>query len=1087
MKDYQTFLSDLRQFLPSDRIYTDELRTLGWGTDASFYRQIPKVVIRSDGEAEISKIVRACQKHKLPFTFRAAGTSLSGQSCTDSVLIVAGKHWEKWSLTPNPSPTGEGNSGTEASAIRLQPGIVGARVNEILKPYGRVFPPDPASIGSAMVGGIVINNASGMNCGVHANSDRMLLSARIILTDGTVLDTGDEKSREAFRKSHPEFIRKIEALRDKVRGDEELASRIRTKYSIKNVTGLNLRPLIAYDDPFDIIAHSMVGSEGTLAFLSEVTMKTLRDYPYKASAMVYFLTMKESCEAVVAMKKLKAGEEDLDMSAEQLMVKSAEMLDYKSLSSVDDPVYLQYKQDVDAGKIEGVQPGDYHNLTAILTETKGITHEQLLEKIEKVKACLGQFRLYIPAEFTEDPKVYGKYWAIRSGIFPSVGGTRPVGTSCLIEDVAFPIESLPEATVKLQKLIADHGYDDACIYGHAFEGNYHFILNQSFADEHEVARYAEMMRDVAKLVVEGYDGSLKAEHGTGRNMAPFVRYEWGDKAYEVMRELKAIFDPEGLLNQGVIFNDDPDCFIKCLKPLPVLDFDFNSVPDGGHYLMDPSLSTAKETIEQVKRANKCIECGFCEVNCMSCGLTLSSRMRIAVQREIRALEATVRASGGSAATASGGSAATASGGSAAGTAVQRLATLKKQYKYYGDQTCATDGLCSTSCPMKINTGELTHLIRQMDMNDSPWGYKAGEFAANHMAGIKSGLRVVLDVAHAAHITLGPTLMTSVCRGMNKMGLPLWTTAMPKKKRQPKMSDLTQFIIEKSLTPSPSPTGEGSSRAAGASPSRGRMEGALRVVYFPSCINQTMGQSKQGGKKHDLVDEIIQLMTKAGYEVVFPEGMEKMCCGQIWESKGMLDIADRKSAELEAALWKASEQGRYPVLCAQSPCLHRMKKVMGKQEQNDARIGSAEREEARPEGKVMHKMHLYEPAEFIMKFLVPRLDFHPVNRPIALHITCSTRQMGVADDLINLAKMCSTKVFLPEGVGCCGFAGDRGFTFPELNKYGLRKLRPQIEANHIEVGYSNSRTCEIGLETNTGIPYMSIVYLVNECTTAKSAQ
>ena len=307
------------------------------------------------------------------------------------------------------------------------------------------------------------------------------------------------------------------------------------------------------------------------------------------------------------MKKLKAGDEDIEMSAENLMVKSAEMLDYKSLSSVDDPVYLKYKEDVNAGKIEGVEPGDYHNLTAILTETKGVTHEQLLQKIEKIKECLGQFRLYIPAEFTEDPAVYGKYWAIRSGIFPSVGGTRPVGTSCLIEDVAFPIESLPEATVKLQKLIADHGYDDACIYGHAFEGNYHFILNQSFADEHEVARYAEMMRDVAKLVVEGYDGSLKAEHGTGRNMAPFVKYEWGEKAYEVMKELKAIFDPDGLLNQGVIFNDDPDCFIKCLKPLPVLDFDFDSVPDGGHYLMDPTLSTAKETIEQVKRANKCIE------------------------------------------------------------------------------------------------------------------------------------------------------------------------------------------------------------------------------------------------------------------------------------------------------------------------------------------------------------------------------------------------------------------------------------------------------------------------------------------------
>ena len=1005
---YTNFVSELKKMVSADRIYTDELRTLGWGTDASFYRMIPKVVVRSDTEQEVSQIVKLCSKHKLPFTFRAAGTSLSGQSCTDSVLIVAGKHWEDYELSQG------------LDTIRLQPGIVGSRVNEILKPHGRVFPPDPASIGSAMVGGIVINNASGMNCGVHANSDRMLLSARIILTDGTMLDTGSQESRRKFRETHPEFIAKIEALRDKVRADEELASRIRTKYSIKNVTGLNLRPLIAYDDPFDIIAHSMVGSEGTLAFLAEVTMKTLFDYKYKASAMVYFLTMKESCEAVVAMKKLKAGDEDLKMSAENLMVKSAEMLDYMSLNSVDDPVFLQYKKDVDAGRIEGVKPGDYHNLTAILTETKGVTHEQLLEKIAKIKECLGQFRLYIPAEFTEDPAVYGKYWAIRSGIFPSVGGTRPVGTSCLIEDVAFPIESLPEATVKLQKLIADHGYSDACIYGHAFEGNYHFILNQSFADEHEVARYAEMMRDVAKLVVEEYDGSLKAEHGTGRNMAPFVKYEWGEKAYEAMKELKDIFDPQGLLNQGVIFNDDPECFIKCLKPLPVLNYDFDSVPDGGHYLMEPELSTAKETIEQVKRANKCIECGFCEVNCMSCGLTLSSRMRIAVQREICELEAT-------------------------GSDPERAATLRKQYKYYGDQTCATDGLCATSCPMKINTGELTHLIRQMDMLKSPMGYKLGEFAANHMAGIKSGLRVVLDVAHLGHVTLGPTLMTSLCRQMSKMGLPLWTTAMPRKKRQPKPSDLTQFIIEKSLPHHSDDTSQHS---------------ALKVVYFPSCINQTMGLSKEAKVKHALVDEIIQLMTKAGYEVIFPEGMERMCCGQIWESKGMLDIADRKSAELEGALWKASEEGKYPVLCAQSPCLHRMKKVM-------------------------KKMKLYEPAEFIMTYLVDRLDFHPIDRHVALHLTCSTREMGVDKDMIALARLCSNNVYLPEGVGCCGFAGDRGFTFPEMNRYALRKLRPQIEKNHIEVGYSNSRTCEIGLESNTGIPYVSIVYLVNECTTPKN--
>ena len=990
---YAQFLTELRQFIPKDRIYTDELRRLGWGTDASFYRQIPQVVVRSDGEEELASIVKLCSKYGLPFTFRAAGTSLSGQSISDSVLIVAGKHWEKYEIGPN------------QDTIRLQPGIVGARVNEILKPYGRVFPPDPASIGSAMVGGIVCNNASGMNCGVHANSDRMMMSARIVLTDGTILDTGDAQSREAFKKSHPEFIKKIEELRDKVRADKELADRIRKKYSIKNVTGLNLRPLVAYHDPFDIIAHSMVGSEGTLAFLSEVTMKTLKDYKFKASAMVYFLTMKESCEAVVAMKKMKAGDEDIDMSAENLVVKSAEMLDYKSLSSVDDPVYLQYQKDVDAGKIEGVKPGDYHNLTAILTETKGITHEQLLDKIARIQECLGQFKLYIPAEFTEDPAIYGKYWAIRSGIFPSVGGTRPIGTSCLIEDVAFPIECLPEATVKLQKLIADHGYDDACIYGHAFEGNYHFILNQSFKSESEVERYAEMMRDVARLVVEEYDGSLKAEHGTGRNMAPFVKYEWRDKAYEVMKELKAIFDPEGLLNQGVIFNDDPECFIKCLKPLPVLDFDFDKVPDGGHYLPD-GVSTAKETIEAVKRANKCIECGFCEVNCMSCGLTLSSRMRIAVQREIRELEHT-------------------------GKDPERLATLKKQYVYYGDQTCATDGLCSTSCPMKINTGELTHLIRQMDMLKNKNGYKLGEFAANHMAGIKSGLRVVLDVANLGHTVLGSSLMSGICNGLNKAGLPLWTTAMPRKRKQPKNSQCSMLNSQ------------------------------FKVVYFPSCINQTMGLAKGAPVKNSLVDETCQLLNKAGYEVIFPEGMEKMCCGQIWESKGMLDIADCKSAELEAALWKASEQGHYPVLCDQSPCLHRMKKVI-------------------------KRMKLYEPAEFIMTFLKDKLDFHPIDRNIALHLTCSTREMGVCAELIALAKLCSNHVYLPEGVGCCGFAGDRGFTFPEMNKYALRKLKPQIEEHHIEVGYSNSRTCEIGLQSNTGIPYMSIVYLVNECTTPKQS-
>lgn len=978
---YESLLNDLRKFVPKDRIYTDELRTLAWGTDASFYRMTPKIVVRSNSEDEVSAIVRACRAHRLPYTFRAAGTSLSGQSLSDSVMIVAGKNWEQYEIGPN------------HDSIRLQPGIVGGKVNQILKPYGRVFPPDPASIASSMVGGIVTNNASGMNCGVHANSDRMLISARIILTDGTLLDTGDEKSRENFRQTHPDFIRKIEELRDKVRANKALADRIRYKYTIKNVTGLNLRPLIAYDDPFDIIAHSIVGSEGTLAFLAGVNMRTLHEYPFRASAMVYFHTMKESCHAVVALKELKASQEDIGMSEENLMVKSAEMLDYRSLDSVDDPVYLQYKADVDAGRIPGVEPGDYHNLTAVLTETKAITHDKLLDNIANIQSCLKQFSTYQAAEFTEDPKIYGKYWAMRAGIFPSVGGTRPVGTSCLIEDIAFHIEDLPEATVRIQDLMTKYGYDDACIYGHAFEGNYHFILNQSFETQEEIQRYSDLMNEVIEMVVKDYDGSLKAEHGTGRNMAPFVKYEWGDEAFGIMQELKHIFDPEGLLNPGVIFNDDPNCFIENLKHLPVLTYETTQL-DSESY---------RETVKGVQQANKCIECGFCEVNCVSCGFTLSSRTRIATQREICRLTST-------------------------GENPERLARLKALYKYYGDQTCAADGLCATSCPMKINTGELTHLIRQINMDKNPAGYKLGEFAAKHMSGIESGLQVVLDVANIGHTVLGTKAMTAMTEAIHKTGIPQWNAAMPRR---------------------------GSLKVT----HEAQKKETLKVVYFPSCINQTMGLAKGAPVKNTIIEEMSELLHKAGYEIIYPKNMKGLCCGQIWESKGMLDIADQKSRQLEDALWEASKHGRYPVLCDQSPCLHRMRKVI-------------------------HRMKLYEPAEFILTFLRDRLDFHPTDRKIAIHITCSMRNMGLGNQLIELAKLCSTNVLIPDGVGCCAFAGDKGFSNPEFNKFALRKLRPQIEEEHIERGYSNSRTCEIGLQSNSGIPYMGIAYLVNECTTAK---
>ena len=932
---YADFVRAIRRTMPSERIYTDDLRLLAWGTDAGFYRMLPRVVVRAADEKEVVNVLHTAAELGLPVTFRAAGTSLSGQAISDSILLVAGKFWEKYRILD-----------PEAKAIALQPGIIGERVSQILKPYHRVFTPDPASKKSAMVGGIVANNASGMKCGTHANSDRTLRSIRIVLADGTVLDTADQESRAAFARTHAALLAEIELIKAEIAADTELRELIKYKYSIKNVTGLNLLPFVLFDDPFEIIAHCMVGSEGTLAFISEVTMNTAEEKPFTASAMVYFDDMAEACRAVVAMRK-------------EAPVQACELLDRKSLASVGDTTG------------EG--------LTALLIQTEADSKANLDRQIAATEAILSRFRLFKEAHFSTDPATVAAWWQMRSGVFPTVGGTRPLGTTAIIEDVAFHIENLPEATVALAKLIDDCGYDDACIYGHALEGNYHFVIAQGFESQADIDKYRHLMEQIEELVVGRFNGSLKAEHGTGRNMAPFVEAEWGTKAWTLMKRLKDAFDPKGLLNPGVIFNDDPECFIRGMKPLP---------------LTDPHV-------------DRCIECGFCEVNCVSCGLTLSARQRIVVQREISRLEKT-------------------------GEDPQRLRSLRKGFQYYGNETCAGDGLCSTSCPMGINTSDMIHDIRERLLGKR--GKAVGKWAADHLAGVSSGLRVMLGAANVGHAVLGDKGVAAVGRGLHRVGIPLWTPSLPK--------PFSPKHLEKATPDTSAPR---------------------RLVYFPSCINRTMGPSEEShGKVKPLADVFVNLCRKAGYEVIFPANMEGLCCGMIWESKGMPDIADAKTAELEAALLEASEGGRIPVVCDQSPCLHRMRDHI-------------------------KSLTLHEPAEFIYDYLAEHLNFHRHDTPVAVHVTCSSRRMGLADKIVKLAQLCSSHVLVPEEVGCCGFAGDKGFTHPELNAWGLRKLREQIEKAGVVAGYSNSRTCEIGLTTNSGVPYKSIVYLVDECTTPFDAK
>lgn len=913
---------------------TAYIQRLAWGTDAGFYRLIPQQVLHPADEGQVQQIIaRAHTEHK-HITFRAAGTSLSGQAISDSLLVVCGKKWENYTVHNN------------GETITLQPGIIGQRVNDILRPYGRYFTPDPASIRSAMVGGIVNNNASGMCCGTHANSYRMLQSARLILADGTLLDTGNAESRERFKRTHASFLQAIQAMHERVKSDKSLAERIRRKYSIKNVTGLNILPVLEFDDPFDCIAHLLVGSEGTLAFLSSVTMHTAAIQPFSASALLLFPTTQSACEAVTAMKK--QGE-----------VSAAEFFDRKAMLTVEN----------DFPELRGL-PDD---AGAVLIRLDAPDQQTLDDKSRNIQTLLHAYKLCEPENITSDQSLVSKYWAMRSGIFPAVGGTRPVGTTCLIEDIAFPIEHLAQATRDLQQLFREHNYPDAVIYGHALEGNYHFILNQRFDTPESVAQYDRMMHAVVDLVVDKYHGSLKAEHGTGRNMAPFVRREWGDEAYELMCEIKRLFDPENIFNPGVIFCEDEQSYIRNIKPI----HEVNALID------------------------RCIECGFCEVNCVSCGFALSSRQRIIIQREIARLQSVGD--------------------------IRQANALVKAFVSDGEDLCAGDGLCSSSCPIGINVGEYIHLLREQHLSHAAKGI--GAFAGSHFAGVASSVAAALTVANGARAVLGNTMMAVLCRGLyycSGKSFPLWTPSVP--------TSLTKRRI----------------RAAKALVAQlsNRHD---KVVYFPSCLNQRLGSVPESGYPSTL-EATATLLQRAGFDVIYPERMETLCCGTIWESKGIPEVADRKSDELRQALLKATDSGAYPVLCDQSPCLYRMRHTM--------------------EG-----LHLYEPVEFIQQFVLPRLTIRKIDAVVAVHPTCSTRKMHLEQALIDVAKACAREVIVPEGVGCCAFAGDKGFTHPELNQWALRHLRDEIERTGATIGFSNSRTCEIGLMHHGGIPYLNIVHLV----------
>ena len=470
---YLGFLKEIEAYVARERIITDPLRTLAYGTDASFYRLIPQIVVRAENETEVARLLKAAGRRRIPVTFRAAGTSLSGQAISDSVLIVAGSHWQEREVLE------------DGRKIRLQPGVRGRHANSCLLPYGKKIGPDPASINAAMIGGIAANNASGMCCGTSQNSYKTVAAMRIVFQDGTVLDTASEASRSRFRETRADIHGAIAELAEKVRANGELADRIRDKFKIKNTTGYSLNALIDYEDPIDIIMHLMIGSEGTLGFISEITYHTVEEYADKASALIVFPTIKDACIATEILRRQPA--------------EAVELMDRAALRSVENkagmPDYL---------KTLGTQTA------ALLVETRAESSTTLARNIAAIDQALADVPLERPFAFTDKAAEYTALWNIRKGLFPAVGAVRESGTTVIIEDVAFPIEHLADATVELQQVMARYGYDNAIIFGHALEGNLHFVFTQDFGTKEEVERYGQFMHDVCTMVVEKYDGSLKA-------------------------------------------------------------------------------------------------------------------------------------------------------------------------------------------------------------------------------------------------------------------------------------------------------------------------------------------------------------------------------------------------------------------------------------------------------------------------------------------------------------------------------------------------------------------------------------------------
>ena len=935
IRDYERFAKEANEICKG-RVYTDHLRRYAYGVDASCYSYLPKVVVKAEDEREVRRLIRLCQQCGTPFTFRAAGSSLSGQCSSEDVLIVCNDGFKKMEVID------------DGKALKCECGVIGSDANDLLKPYNRKIGPDPATLATALVGGILNNNSSGMCCGTAQNSYKTIRSIRVVLLDGSILDTSDQKSIDQFLKEKPQMVEDLLQLRKEILADEELTHLIHHKYKIKNTTGYGLNSLVDFEDIIDIINHLFIGSEGTLGFVSEIVYNTVEDVPHKGCGLMFFKTLNDASLAVVALA---------NMGREKVI--AAEMMDYQSLRAVQS---LENVPDFVREVPEGT--------SAILFQTESYTKETVDQNLAFIKDQLKDIPTAIPSLYSQDPKEYDSWWAIRKGILPIVGGQRRKGTTVITEDVCFQIEDFTKGIEMITELFHKYDFvDGGVIFGHALSGNVHFNITPDFSDPKDTKNFGDLVKEMSERV-SGFGGSLKAEHGTGRMVAPFVEMEWGKKAYEINRRIKAIFDPTRILNPDVIITDDPDVYKKNLKAQCAIDDAF--------------------TI--------CMECGFCEKHCPSRNLTLTPRQRIALLRETKRLE-------------NEGNFTLAS-------------ELRKGYEYYGVETCAACSMCKGLCPLSIDTAQIALSMRRIDPPAPELAKKIYDNFSTTLQMCRAG--VSLEGIAGSIIT--QKAISKITEGLH--GVTGITPYVPK--TTPKAN---RYKLKNRIKPT----------------------NFEKVVYFSTCANRAFKPNQGYDDDRSLQQVVESLCNKAHIDIIYPKHIENLCCGLSFENYD--DVHERAVKDLHDALMKASQNGKYPIVIDHSACFNHAFKHMPDLEINDI-------------------------SEFLCKYVVPHLDIEKCDERVIVHKQCKIKSLNKSQYIEDLARLCTDHVFNIKSFACDGFAGQKGFFTPELNKCATKDLAAEIAEYGATLGVSSSSTCEIGLGENGGIPFIGVAFLLDRCSKAK---